>query len=180
EKAERVLICQDEAVRTLPFAALVSQTKPQPRYFIEDKPLHTIASTTVYAETRKRASPSNSKLEMKLLAFGDALYTNEQADAAKGRKPGQAARKPGGEGKGAASSNLEVAEAQRRGLKLDRLKETRTEVEEIAKLFGNSATTKLGPDATKTAAQQESPNYTILHFAVHGWFDEQTGLNSGL
>src|SRR5262249_35129951 len=94
DKAQRVLICPDEASRTLPFAALVSQTKPQPRYFIEDKPLHTIASTTVYAETRKWASSSNSKREMKLLAFGDALYTKEQAEAAKGQKPEQAAQKP--------------------------------------------------------------------------------------
>src|SRR5262249_42550870 len=57
---------------------------------------------------------------------------------------------------------------------------TRKEVEEIAKIYGSAATIKLGQDVTKTSVKKESPNYTILHFAVHGWFDDYIGLNSGL
>src|SRR6185295_3198759 len=79
DQAKRILICPDGPLHTLPFAALVSRGKPQPRYFIEEKPLHMIVSMTVYAETRKQARP-NGEQGLRLLAIGDAVYTQEQAE----------------------------------------------------------------------------------------------------
>ncbi len=81
--AKRVLVCPDGPLHTLPFAALVSRTKPKPRYFIEDKPLHTIVSMTVYAETRPSAAQA-AKQGRRVLAFGDPVYTKEQAEVGKG------------------------------------------------------------------------------------------------
>ena len=63
---------------------------------------------------------------------------------------------------------------------MDRLPNSRKEVEEIATLFGKSATVRLDLQATETAVRQESRNHSILHFAIHGWLDDQIGLNSGL
>jgi len=178
-QAQRILICSDRPLHVLPFAALVSQTEPNLRYFIEDKPLHMIVSMTIYAEMRKQAAAGNAKHEMRLLAFGDAIYTKEQA-AVERQNLRQAAQERKEEGKEKVGSDLEFAYLQRRGLKLPPLPETRKEVEGIAKLYGNSATTKLGQEATKTTAKQESQGYNILHFAVHAWADEQMGLSSGL
>ena len=178
-QAQRTLLCPDGPLHTLPFAALVSQTEPEVRYFIEDKPLHTIVSVTVYAETRKRAEEREAKGETKLLAFGDPIYTKKQALAAKGLSPVLMAQGRETEGKAEVQRNPEVASLQSMGWELTSLPESRKEVEAIATLFGESATTKLGPEATETAARQESHSATILHVACHGWLDEM-GLSSGL
>jgi CHAT domain-containing protein len=161
-RAKRILICPDRALHALPVAALISRTDTKPRYFIEDKPLHIIVSMTVYAETRKSESPDKHKPKPAVLAFGDAIYAKEQTIAV---------NKPQTE---PPTTDL------RGGWKLTPLPGSRREVEEIARLYGDAATVKLGREATKTAAQKESPNYTILHFAVHGWLDDRIGLNSGL
>src|SRR5262249_29836376 len=180
-QAERILISPDGALHTLPFAALISQTKPKPHYFIEDKPLHTIVSMTVYTETRKLAAANEAKLEPKLLAFGDAIYAKEQTAAAtKQEQAVQAPRRSSESEKITNSDDPKAAYFHQRGLNLTPLPGTRKEVEEIAELYGSAATVKLGQDVTKTAIREKSSNYSILHFAVHGWFDGQIGLNSGL
>ena len=137
DQAKRVLICPDGPLHLLPFAALLRQTRPIPRYFAEDKPLHTISSMGVYAATRKLRA-ENGRQQKRLLAFADPVND------------------------------------------LDKLPWSLTEVREIRKLFGNSATVKLGPEATETTAKKESKNYSILHFAVHGLLDDEIGLNSSL
>jgi CHAT domain-containing protein/tetratricopeptide (TPR) repeat protein len=67
-QAKRILICPDGPLTVLPFAALVRQSHPRLRYFIEDKPLHIINSMTVYAEMRKPAT-GNKQQQKRLLAF---------------------------------------------------------------------------------------------------------------
>jgi CHAT domain-containing protein len=180
-QATRILICPDGALHALPFAALISQTDPTPQYFIEQKPLHTIVSMTVYAETRKSAAAHDKNSEQTVLAFGDAIYTREQTAAAPKQKTAAQTRERVADGRGEVDNQDPlVADLRQRGWSLDPLPGTRREVIEIARLYGSAATVKLGQDVTKLAAQQESPNYTILHFAVHGWLDDQIGLNSGL
>ncbi|MCI0557464.1 MAG: CHAT domain-containing protein, partial [Nitrososphaera sp.] len=123
------------------------------------------------------------KHEAKLLAFGAPIYTKEQAEIAKGQKQVLVAQTRGEEKeeeKEKLQSDSEVEYIQRRGMLLASLPGTREEVEEITKLFGKSARAKLGPEATETAAKQESKDADIVHFACHGWLDEQMGLSSGL
>lgn len=177
-RASRLLICPDGLLHALPFSALVSQTKPTLRYFIEDKPLHTISSMTVYAETRG-PSAGNRPRRMTLLAFGDPLYSKRQTAEPKRQRPIRMA--PGRKRKQQeAGGEPEVADLLRKGFNLDALPWTRQEVEGISKLFVNSATVKTGRQATETVARRASKDYSILHFAVHGWLDEQIGLNSSL
>jgi len=121
----------------LPFAALLRQTRPSLRYFIEDKPLHTISSMAVYAETLKLRA-RNSRRQKRFLAFAGPVND------------------------------------------LAKLPSSLVEVREVAKLFGKSATVRLGPQATEIAARKESRDYSILHFAVHGLLDDEIGLNSSL
>jgi CHAT domain-containing protein/Tfp pilus assembly protein PilF len=180
-RATRILICPDRVLHALPFAALVSRTDPQPRYFIEEKPLHTIVSMTVYAETRKPVVVGDRETPPTVLAFGDAIYVKEQTVTATKQKPGAPILKRATEGREDAGSHEPlVADLRRRGWKWGPLPGTRKEVEAIARLYGSAATVRIGREATKHQAQQESPNYRILHFAVHGWLDDQIGLNSGL
>ncbi len=184
DRAQRVLICPDGPLQVLPFAALVSQPEPKLRYLIEDKPMHTVASMTVYAETRKWATDRlkqltnrNAPQDWKVLAFGDPVYTKEQA-AAIARAPALTASAE--QADQTQSSDAEASYLRRRGLSLAPLPRTRDEVEAIVELFGKSATARLGLDATETSAKLEAKDADIIHLASHGWMDEAMGLSSGL
>src|SRR6185295_1149796 len=67
-----------------------------------------------------------------------------------------------------------------RGFGWEPLPWSRNEVEGIGRLIGKSAKIRIGREATEEIAKQTSKNYSILHFAVHGWLDDQIGLNSAL
>ncbi|HKX26063.1 MAG TPA: tetratricopeptide repeat protein [Blastocatellia bacterium] len=177
-QATRILICPDGPLHILPFAALVSRTGPKLRYFVEDRPIHTIASMTVYAEAQKSLVNGGPQTKPAVLAFGDAIYTRAQASVAADQRKPEAQRREGQEE--TVSPDPLMAGLRQRGWNFGPLPGTRREVEAIAGLYGSAATIRLGQAATKLAAQRESPNYPILHFAVHGWLDDQIGLNSGL
>ena len=166
-RSRRILICPDGPLQVLPFAALVSHNAPALRYLVEDKPLHTISSMTVYAETRRwameresRRATTGTKSNRTVLAFGDPIYAKDQVTSG--------------------STATEAAYLRQRGLNLTPLPRTREEVEGIVRLFGKSASARLGRDATETVAKRESKDADILHFASHGWMDAATGLSSGL
>lgn len=183
-QAQRVLICPDGPLQVLPFAALVSQAGPRQRYFIEDKPLHTISSVTVYAETRRsamerhiRRAAGEARPGWTLLGFGDPLYTKAAATPA---SEGKLVRRASVQHAERHQDTTELTYLRRRGLGLIPLPRTRDEVEAIVGLFGKSARAKLGSEATETVVKREAKNAGILHFASHGWMDEVMGLSSGL
>lgn len=182
-QAKRILICPDGPLYRLPFAALVSQTKPTLRYFIDDKPLHTIVSMTIYAETRERtAVPARKGVahRKRILALGDAIYTNDNAEQLTIARPARIAQLIAQEKREAIRSDREIEYLRGRGLDFKRLKYARREVQEIGRLFSKSASIRLDEQATETAIRKESNEADILHFAVHSWLDDQIGLNSAL
>jgi CHAT domain-containing protein/Tfp pilus assembly protein PilF len=154
DKAQRVLICPDGSLHTLPFAALI-QGKDGGRYFVEAKPLHTIVSMTVYAEIRKQ-QPSNHPTTQPstLLAMGDPQYD--------------------------ALPEKVKQDSLKRGMKLTPLPHTRLEVEAIQKLYGKQAVVRLGRDANESMAKSESAQATMVHFACHGVLDNRNPLASAL
>jgi CHAT domain-containing protein len=169
DKAERVLICPDGPLHILPFAALVEgrgrkgkegevegskEKGGEERYLIEAKPLHTIASMSVYAEIRHKRSDVTPP---KLFALGDPIY-EATTDATK-----QAAR-----------------DFVTRGGKLTPLPHTRLELQAIRDLYGNQATLRLGRDASETAVKREAAQARIVHFACHGVLDDRNPLGSAL
>jgi CHAT domain-containing protein len=166
-RAERVLICPDGPLQILPFAALVSGAAPL-RYFIQDKPLHTTFSMTAYAETRGNPATAASAARgaATLLAFGDPVYAKPSAP-----RPAPATNAPTGD---------EADFLQRRTLSLTPLPGTRREVQQIVSLFGRTASARLGQAATEAAARRDTRDVQILHFASHGWIDDEMGLSSGL
>ena len=70
QNAERLLLCPDGPLHTLPFHALVTNTRGQPGYLGLQKPLHSILSATLYAQIRSEPRPAAGR---RLVAFGDPL-----------------------------------------------------------------------------------------------------------
>jgi CHAT domain-containing protein len=158
EKAERILIVPDGPLHVLPFAALVSSQGERTEFLIERKPIHVVASLTVYRELRDRERTDRPDDAPTLLAFGDPRY------------PG-----PGYDADDAALRSLLVG-----GDSLRPLPATRDEVDAIVELFGESATGYLGPDATEDRAKQVDTGPRLLHFAAHGAIDERAPLDSAI
>jgi len=166
--SQRILISPDGPLHTLPFAALVrkenrGKKRASSRYLIEWKPLHTIVSSTVYAEIEKARRPTGSPVDMHLVAFGDPNYPvlgNEKPDQI---------------------NNAELRAAVTRGMRLVALPSTRIEVNSITELFPTSSSMKyLGREATEEHAKSVGKDVRYLHFAVHGILDERFPLNSAL
>jgi CHAT domain-containing protein/tetratricopeptide (TPR) repeat protein len=165
--SDRVVISPDGPLHTLPFAALVQRIeRPAPgatRYLIEWKPLHVVNSATLYAEVQKtRRSRGGAHPRPELVAFGDPVYPPLPQEQA------------------ATIANPEIRAAVRRGYMLARLPASRTEVDRIARLYGDRAATYLGEQATEERAKGIGPDVRYLHFAGHGLLDERFPLNSAL
>ena len=149
-RADRWLISPDGPLHSLPFAALVSGDQ----YLAESKPIHIAASAAVYREIKATRSKEPSAMATELLAVGDPLYPETAADP-------------------------QLQAAPRRGVRLEPLPATRSEVGAISGLFPN-ARVLLGRDATEEAIKSLAPRARRLHFACHGLLDEQFPLNSAL
>ena len=165
--SERVLISPDGPLHTLPFGALVQppdrSSRAATRYFIEWKPLHVVASATVYAELKKTRREPGSRFSVdaasRRLAIRRIRAAVRAADTI---------------------ANPEVRAAVRRGYALEPLPASRKEVEGIARLYAGSATTYLGDQATEERAKAIGKDVRYLHFASHGLLDERFPLNSAL
>jgi CHAT domain-containing protein len=145
--SERVLILPDGPLHRLPFGALVHNG----RFLIEEKPLHTALSLTVYGTLRSSSSATG-----KLVAFGDPRFP-------KSMQATQATRK--------LSPGL-------RSFDWSTLPYSRTEVERIAGIYPG-ARVYLGEEATEEHARSIQ-DARILHFATHGYTDDRTPLDSAL
>ena len=150
ERSERLLILPDGPLHRLPFGALVREPRDGGRFLIEDKPLHTALSLTVYGTLR--AAPA-ARGPMKLVAFGDPRFpkgTQAKSDLAPGL----------------------------RGFDWSSLPYSRSEVERIAVIYPE-ARLYLGEEATEERAKSIR-EARILHFATHGYTNDRTPLDSAL
>ena len=154
--AARILISPDGPLHTLPFAALVRQG----HFLAEQKPLHTVISTTVYAELKKSRAERPASPRMEIAAFGDPSYPQLLSDQSSTIHP---------------ETRAEIA----RGLKLTPLPATRDEVLGITALYPK-ARAFLGSEATEEHAKSIGTGTFYIHFACHGLFDERFPLNSSL
>ena len=156
-RARRILISADGPLHLLPWAAL----RRRGQYLAQWRPIHLIASATVYADMRRSRRSAGDPGRWRLVAFGDPRYLTVS----------------GAPGEGFADS--EVRSALRRGLNLEPLPATRDEIREIAELFPG-AEVYLGEETTEERAKQASPRADILHFASHALVDERFPLDSAL
>src|SRR6185369_12321300 len=157
-------------LHSLPFTALVRDTKDGPQTLAAWKPLHVALSATVYAELKQRRRPvgdQDAQAPLQLAAFGDPVYPQCFAVL---KNASTDALTSGGTGRGDAT----VRGAAERGLfDFQPLPYTRREVLGIASLFPEgTARTFLGPEALEERIKSLDPKTRILHLAAHGSTDE--------
>ncbi|MBP7864631.1 MAG: CHAT domain-containing protein [Acidobacteria bacterium] len=150
--SQRLLICPDGPLHALPFAAL---TTPGGRFLVEERPLSTALSCTVYDEL-KRTGPRSAHVSV--TAFGDPDCGGGDESSPRARL---AFREMPGEGLGA-------------------LPASRDEVTAIGGLYPGSARVFTGDAATEENALSASPGSRYVHFACHGVVDPGFPLNSCL
>ena len=146
KRSERLLILPDGPLHRLPFGALVHGGK----FLIEEKPLHTALSLTVYG-TLRASDPAPGAT--KLVAFGDPRFPK-----------GMQAKSELGPGL--------------RSFDWSSLPYSRSEVERIAGVHPG-ALVYLGEEATEERAKTIR-DARILHFATHGYTDDRAPLDSAL
>jgi CHAT domain-containing protein len=157
--SKRLVFSPDGPLHTLPFATLIGGTPAA--YLAQRKPLHVIASATLFAEVKK-ARQLNRSGEARVAAFGNPRYPpvdEEHADRV---------------------ANLELRGALRAGHSLPPLPATRDEVEAIARLFPTQTDLYVGDQARESTAKSIGRGVRFLHFACHGLLDERLPLNSAL
>jgi CHAT domain-containing protein/Tfp pilus assembly protein PilF len=159
---ERLLISPDGPLHRLPFAALLRwEGESAPRYLAEWKPVHVVASATVYAEL-KRGRRDTGSSPPQLVAFGDPKYA--AVDKTKAEE----------------IANTALRSVVRGGFGFTPLPASRKEVQEIAGLYPERARTYLGAEATEEKAKAIGKEARYLHFATHGYLNERFPLDSAL
>lgn len=151
--AKRILVSADGPLHTLPFAAL----RHGNRYLVEEKPVHSVLSATVYGELARSRPLRRNPGEERLIAFGDPAYGSPAPGTAATPKDRQAVQR----------------------LALQPLPLSGREVKSIAALYPN-AQVYLGREATEERAKSLGPESNLIHFACHGLLDERFPLNSAL
>jgi CHAT domain-containing protein len=155
--AERILICPDGPLQTLPWAVL----RRRSGYLVEWKPVHLIVSGTVYAEIHK-GRHSHDGSAPRVVAFGDPHYPQVSKDTVD------------------RLGSPDVRQEITRGRRLDPLPETRREVEALAEAFRGRTSKYLGDEATEERAKAVGKDIQYVHFACHAFVDERFPLNSAL
>lgn len=158
DRAKRLLLCPDGILHQLPFGALVRGSgRHKGQYLVEWKPVHQIASLSLYVELRKQKSHRRSRHAFTLLALGDPAYETETP-----------------------MRQQKAQELAKRGLKLEPLPATRQEVEAIGKLYGNAVAVYVGTQATETVLKREGARARMVHISCHGLLDNRDPMASAL
>jgi len=149
---KRLLIIPDGALAYLPFEALGGAAKLIESYSMAYAPSASTAGALRDRGTGRAAAP------MALLAFADPSLPGSQSATA------------------AMRSQVD------RGFAFAALPNARTEVSSISGLFPSASTrTYVGSAATEGRLKSESlSEYRYLHFAAHGYFDEEEPRRSGI
>ncbi|MGH9721633.1 MAG: CHAT domain-containing tetratricopeptide repeat protein [Bryobacteraceae bacterium] len=148
----RVVIVPDGALSYLPFEALTGGSRLIERFSISYAPS---ASTLAALQERERRRSASVRT---LLAFGDPEYPQSM------------------------NSPPALAGLVERGFAFTRLPNSRGEVAAIRALFEPRASrVYLGPEAQESSLKTETlDKYSYVHFAAHGYFDEERPSRSGI
>jgi CHAT domain-containing protein/Tfp pilus assembly protein PilF len=165
-QVRNLIIVPDSILYYLPFETLISEAGgTRPRYLVEDYAVSYVPSASILAhikeEMKERKQQKGKRNE--LLAFGDPVYPGETSIAQK-------------------VSAVERSFAELRISSLSRLPFTAEEVQGISRYFPKDSRKILLREQAREeeAKSAEAEKFKIVHFAVHGFFDEQRPRRSGL
>ncbi len=179
--SRRLIVVPDGALGYLPFETLVARTRrsaradaARPEYLLERFAIVYAPSASALAAIHapRREPPQPPKA---LLAFGDPIVASPSSSAA---LPAGDAVRSAAAGPAAALKD-EYAE---RGFAVTRLPYTRAEVLAIARLFpALQRRIYLGEQAREETVKTEKlEDYRFIHFASHGFIDENVPARSGI
>ena len=182
-KADRLLILPEGSLHTLPWAALLRDSKAgQTQYLAEWKPFHTAVSATVYSELKKSRREKLQAPTFEVAAFGDPKYPSLA-------QPTLVARRGDGRGDGTEETaevpedldqDSNVRAVVRGGYRLEPLPRSREEVQSIASLYAPKSEVFLAEEATEERAKSLGKDIPIIHFACHAILNERFPLDSAL
>jgi len=155
--ARRVLVIPDGPLHTLPFAALVrTDDQGRDRYLVEDVPLHSALSGTVYAQLVERRRGEPRTTAPTVAVFADPRSGDLDLDQA------------------------QAAALTRSGWHLGALPASREEAQAVARVWGETATTFVGAEASSACMRSAAREAGIIHFAGHALLDPDSPLDSAL
>jgi CHAT domain-containing protein len=151
-RAERLLVIPDGVLHAAPLSAL----RTGDRFLVEALPLQVIPSVTLSSELARRAADRGAPTHVE--GFGDPAYPRTATDGA------------------LAPLRSSVLGA----LRFDPLPAGRRELKALAGLSPRSARLWLGAQATEERAKALDREARVVHFATHGFVDDEQPLESGL
>jgi CHAT domain-containing protein len=162
--AQRVIVVPDGILNFLPFEALRDATGS---LVVESRTVSYAPAATVLELLRN--IPRTTIRRRNLLGVGDAPYQGQ---------PGVPEKLIKANGVG---PRLLRGLSAAFGTRLYDLPQTRKEVLEISKIFGNDSVILVGPDATERAFKaQPLEEFRVIHLAVHGFADADYPQRSAL
>lgn len=153
--ARRILVVPDGVLHELPFSALRDPVDPG-RYLIEKTPLHVVSSVSLYAQL---AGARSERAAGRVVGFGDPAFAAPAVSV---------------------DEDAAATRALKLGLRFVPLPAARGELESLRSLAPEDARIWLGAEATEERAKTVGREARILHFATHGFTDEEFPLESGL
>jgi CHAT domain-containing protein/Tfp pilus assembly protein PilF len=145
---QRLVIAPDGVLNHLPFEALMND-KRAGEYLVSDFQIHYIPSSTALAQIRQRIGNSHKAVQKQFLAFADPNY-------------------------GSPEGTIDLYRIGEFFGKVSGLPNTKTEVEEIAKLYRRNAVATFTGEAAseKNVKSIKLDDYKKVHFATHGLINE--------
>ncbi|MBC7925194.1 MAG: CHAT domain-containing protein [Bryobacteraceae bacterium] len=150
--SSRLLLLPDGPLYMLPFAALI---RPDGKFLVEWKPVHSSISATLYAQSKAARRPQQS-YKLSVAAFGDPRYQS--------------------------GNSAEALPANRTSItaSLRPLLFSRSEVDAIVRLYPGQVDLYVEDRATKERLKSIGRDTRIIHISAHALFDQKDPLNSSL
>ncbi len=174
---QRVLIVPDGPLHTLPFAALRRDAGGgQAQHLVEWKPIHTVISSTVYAELKKTRGADQRDPAIVVAAFGDPKYPKlpeRKAAAMRGEAGGRGERRRGGRGPHSLGHAFRLP--PRSAARLPQRSRG-----DRPPLRSPKSAAYLGAEATEEKAKSIGKDVPLIHYACHAVINERFPLDSAL
>src|SRR5262249_27216202 len=160
----KLIVVPDGRLAYLPFETLVrpASVSGVDEYLLKRYVISYIPSTSALAAMKDRSAEMPSP-PRDILAFGDPVYSSKSAGGRRSR------------------SYETLDYYSTRGFDFPRLPYSREEIRVIGSLYPASMKLYLGKEASELNLKHEKLSfYRYIHFATHGYFDEENPARSGI
>ena len=165
-EAKRLLISPDNILWKVPFAALITDDKGEPRYLGEEKPITYTQSLALFIQSKNDRVKTEKSGKPFALVVGDPVFS---------RGTPKLNSDVGGVDRGNVGERGALWSG---GVPPKRLPATRKEAEAIAGLYGSAPL--LAEDASELKVRERIEQADVLHLATHGYLHPKVPMASGV